>query len=138
MNMPGLESQKIQQTVEKIWEKFDIDRSGKLNRKETLRFLNQFLPECGNPKPTYDTFTQIFDNADKNGDGFISKGEMADFIQKFLAPSIEEVIAYTPILQIKSEFDIMIENILKKYDTDMSGDLQKREALRLINDILKQ
>jgi len=32
----------------------------------------------------------------------------------------------------------MIENILKKYDTDMSGDLKKREALRLINDILKQ
>lgn len=123
INLPSLENNIIKETVDQIWEKYDKDRSGKLNRKETLRFLNQFLPDHGNPKPTYDTFTQIFNNADQNGDGLISKDEMADFIEKFLAPSLDEPMTLTPILQEKTEFDIMIENILKKYDTDKSGDL---------------
>ena len=33
----------VKQTVHKIWKEFDTDRSGKLNKKETLRFLNAFL-----------------------------------------------------------------------------------------------
>ena len=109
-----------------------------MNRKETLRFLNQFLPEHGNPKPTYDTFTEIYDKVDQNGDGFISKQEMADFIQNFLAPSLDDIIKKPYVFRVVDELDEIIENILKKYDTDRSGDLQKREALRLINDVLKQ
>ena len=37
----------VKQTVHKIWKEFDTDRSGKLNKKETLRFLNAFLASQG-------------------------------------------------------------------------------------------
>ena len=37
----------IRNMVERIWYKFDTDRSGQLNRRETLRFLNAFFKDQG-------------------------------------------------------------------------------------------
>jgi hypothetical protein len=34
-------------TVISIWKKFDTDKSGKLNRRETLKFLNAFMESRG-------------------------------------------------------------------------------------------
>ena len=33
----------IADVVNSIWYRYDKDRSGKLNRRETLKFLNEFL-----------------------------------------------------------------------------------------------
>ena len=37
------ENDMIVKIVNDIWYDFDTDRSGKLNKKETLRFMNAFL-----------------------------------------------------------------------------------------------
>ena len=41
------DDEEIRDMVERIWYKFDIDRSGQLNRRETLRFLNAFFKDQG-------------------------------------------------------------------------------------------
>lgn len=41
------ESDVIIKVVNEIWYDFDTDRSGKLSRRETLRFLNAFLGSRG-------------------------------------------------------------------------------------------
>jgi hypothetical protein len=40
-------------TINEIWYKYDVDRSGSLNRKETLRFINNFLAQKGKRLATY-------------------------------------------------------------------------------------
>lgn len=37
------ESDRLAEIVNKIWFKYDFDRSGYLNRMESLKFLNDFL-----------------------------------------------------------------------------------------------
>ena len=69
--------------VNQIWEKFDTDCSGKLDRRETLRFINEFLSQNGKYPATTSMFNKYFDDIDLNGDGTISKPEMASFIQLF-------------------------------------------------------
>ena len=35
-----VDDDEIREIIERIWYKYDTDRSGQLNRRETLRFLN--------------------------------------------------------------------------------------------------
>jgi|TARA_B110000285_G_C14809393_1_gene461240 hypothetical protein len=37
------EEDEVAEIVNRIWYKYDVDRSGALNRKETLRFVDDFL-----------------------------------------------------------------------------------------------
>jgi len=37
----------VMDIVDEIWDKFDTDRSGLLNRRETLRFIIHFLTNQG-------------------------------------------------------------------------------------------
>ena len=64
-----LESDDIVDIVNRIWYKYDTDRSGKLNRRETLRFLNDFLADQGKPPTTHTQFNQFFAKFDVNRDG---------------------------------------------------------------------
>jgi len=43
------ERDEIIETVNRIWFKYDIDRSGALDRRETLRFVNDFLASKNMP-----------------------------------------------------------------------------------------
>ena len=100
--------------------------SGTLDRRETLRFVNDFLAQRAQPPATVPQFSRFFDKFDVNGDGVLSKAEMARFIKLFL----------------KDDTDIMIDDIVKKlflkFDTDRSGFLEKRETLKLLDEILAQ
>lgn len=60
-----------------------------------------------------------------NNDGFISKQEMARFVFLFMNPKITEEDA------IKQ----LISSIFEKYDLDRSGSLNRKETLKLVNDI---
>jgi Ca2+-binding EF-hand superfamily protein len=71
-------------------------------------------------------FSRFFEEFDVNGDGVLSKIEMARFVKLFL----------------KEDKDRMIEDVVKnlflKFDVDRSGFLEKRETLKLLDEILGQ
>ena len=74
----------IRDQVNKIWIKFDINRSGALDKIETANFLKDFCATNGKPAPNMQSFSRFFFEYDKNRDGLIQKQEMARFIKAFL------------------------------------------------------
>ena len=114
----------VVEIVNNIWYKYDTDRSGALNRRETLRFVDDFLSQRGQPPATRQQFTNFFDKFDVNGDGKLSKREMANFVRLF-KPEEDDVIQ-------------IVNNIWYKYDVDRSGALNRKETLRFVDDILAQ
>lgn len=86
------------------------------------------MSKKGRPPPSFIVFTRYFNEMDINKDGFISKAEMAIFLMNFLQPKIssDQII------------DDMVFSIFAKYDTDRSGALNRRETLRLVNDLRAQ
>jgi hypothetical protein len=60
MHIPVNRDEEIQDVVNTIWVKFDKDKSGQLNRRETLRFLNEFLSNQGRPPTTNIQFNHFF------------------------------------------------------------------------------
>jgi Ca2+-binding EF-hand superfamily protein len=88
-------------------------------------FLNILLAKKGRVSTTKIHFNKIFDDIDLNGDGFISKFEMAPFIRNFMEKK-----------QVQEIADQMVNSIFMKYDTNNSGNLDRRETLKLVNDYL--
>ena len=72
----------IQEAVNQIWDQFDKDKSGALDKEETKAFVTATLTETGQGSFTADEFTECFASFDKNGDGSISKQEMVAFIKQ--------------------------------------------------------
>lgn len=56
LNMPITKEQAIADTVNNIWREYDKDLSGYLNRRETLKFLNDILADQGKPPTTFFQF----------------------------------------------------------------------------------
>jgi Ca2+-binding EF-hand superfamily protein len=71
--------------VNLIWIEFDADKNGKLNRAETLKFINKLYKEQGIPEVMTAAFDKIFKTIDWNKDGFIQKKEMINFLKKMMA-----------------------------------------------------
>jgi Ca2+-binding EF-hand superfamily protein len=69
--------------VEDIWYEYDIDRSGWLDKRETLAFLKDILSNHGQAPPTVITFNEWFAEYDVNQNGTIEKHEMVPFVRKF-------------------------------------------------------
>lgn len=90
---PDLKEQdEIIETVNNIWYKYDIDRNGTLDKRETFRFINDFLGTRGSPPATLSQFNRFFEETDINGDNSISKNEMAKFVKMFLREDKEKHI----------------------------------------------
>lgn len=62
---------------------------------------------------------------DTNGDGVVSKREMARFLQMYMSAEIDPFYTY-------------VQDIFNKYDTDGNGYLDRSETLRLLDDVLIQ
>lgn len=129
MKIKPSEDDLVIDTVHEIWDQFDKDRSGNLNRMETLKFLNAFMKSRGKPPVTNYQFRKFFEEFDVNKDGLISKAEMAQFVKLFMVPFEE------------TNDDILIDlvdQIFIQYDKNNSGQLDRYESYRLINDVLQQ
>lgn len=74
----------IGKIVQQVWFQYDVDRSGYLDKRETLRFLNDILAQQGRQQATLSMFNRFYAEFDLNGDGRISKTEMARFLRKFM------------------------------------------------------
>jgi Ca2+-binding EF-hand superfamily protein len=116
----------VMQKVNEIWFKYDIDRSGYLDKRETLIFLKELLNQHHQKPPTALSFNKWFAEHDLNNDGHISKKEMAPFVRKFFN---------SPLSQADT-IDEMVVEFFDKYDTNRNGVLERREALKMLNEIL--
>ena len=74
----------IASCVDEIWEVFDDDNSGSLDKEETKKFIRstlQGMSSDGNALSD-DDFEQCFKEFDDDGSGFIERAEMIAFIKK--------------------------------------------------------
>ena len=73
----------IDKCVDDIWDKYDTDRSGALDRDETRKFVQETLSEMKQGGEfTDEDFEACFSEFDKDKSGTIEKSEMAIFIKK--------------------------------------------------------
>lgn len=66
--------------VDKLWDAYDEDLNGKLDKEETKKFLNDYNAQVGKPPVTQKEFEKIFDKYDANCDGVLTKMEMFKFV----------------------------------------------------------
>ena len=73
----------IQQVIDNMWEKYDVDRSGALDREETKNFVRYTLLDM-NAEDSFDdaAFEHVFNHFDKDGNGTIDKEEMLMFLKQ--------------------------------------------------------
>ena len=69
----------------------------------------------------------MFNEFDFNGDGVLSRKEMTEFVRKFLGSAEAD----------DDEIRDMVESIWYKFDTDRSGQLNRRETLMFLNAFFK-
>lgn len=74
--------------VFRLFAKYDMNRSGSLDRRETLRLLNDILDNKGKPPANMNVVDRFFAEYDANGDGTISRHELHTFVKEFLANNI--------------------------------------------------
>ena len=68
-----------------MWDTYDADNSGSLDKEETKKFIKDTLVKI---KPGHDFSDEIFDKMfksfDTDGSGTVEKSEMAQFVKKII------------------------------------------------------
>jgi Ca2+-binding EF-hand superfamily protein len=131
LNVPIEIDEDIQIQVMNIFNKYDDNRNGYLEKRETLGLLNELLANRGQQPATLNQFNRFFSDIDVNRDGVVSKLEMTDFIKNFT----NQPVVSTAQVE-KENIDVMVFKIFDKYDDNGNGYLEKKEALRFLNDLL--
>ena len=73
----------IKKCVEDIWQEYDKDNSGSLDKEETKKFVQNTLSEMNDSGEFSESdFDACFKEFDKDNSGTIEKDEMAIFIKK--------------------------------------------------------
>ena len=73
----------IEKCVNDIWQEYDKDGNGYLDKEETKAFVKNTLSEMNDNASIEDQdFEDTFKEFDKDGSGTIEKDEMAAFIKK--------------------------------------------------------
>ena len=67
--------------IDKIWEKYDKDRSGKLSKDEAAKFLGVTLKEINGEPANQEEIERHFDLMDDNSSGDIDKEECIRFLK---------------------------------------------------------
>ena len=70
--------------INEIWENFDADNSGALDKQETKNFIGETLGMLQSDKGFESVFEEVFATFDKDKSGCIEKPEMAELIQNLL------------------------------------------------------
>ena len=73
----------IAKCVDDIWQQYDVDHSGALDKDETKQFVKKTLNDMDDSGEfSEEDFDACFKEFDKDGSGTIEKDEMAIFIKK--------------------------------------------------------
>lgn len=76
----------IQGVIDQIWDTYDVDESGSLDKEETRRFVQDTLGKLGSDDEfSEEAFDQVFLTFDTDESGFVEKDEMVFFIMQLLA-----------------------------------------------------
>ena len=79
------EEQAIQGVIDQIWETYDADKSGALDKEETKKFVQDTLGNLGSGDEFSDeAFDEVFSTFDKDNSGTVEKNEMVVFIKQLL------------------------------------------------------
>merc|ERR1711943_175808 len=79
------EEQAIQGVIDQIWDTYDVDKSGALDKAETKKFVQDTLGNLGSGDEFSDeAFDEVFATFDKDGSGTVEKSEMVVFVKQLL------------------------------------------------------
>ena len=79
------EEQAIQGVIDQIWDTYDVDKSGALDKMETKKFVQDTLGNLGSGDEFSDeAFDEVFATFDKDNSGTVEKNEMVVFIKQLL------------------------------------------------------
>lgn len=69
--------------MDELWQKYDADGSGTLEKPEARRFINDTMKNLGsNDSFTEETYDEVFAEFDEDKTGKISKQNMISFMRK--------------------------------------------------------
>ena len=86
--MSSAEEQAIQGVIDQIWDTYDVDKSGALDKEETKKFVQDTLGNLGSGDEFSDeAFDEVFATFDKDGSGTVEKSEMVVFVKQLLGGS---------------------------------------------------
>ena len=76
----------IRAIIDQIWEKYDDDNSGELDKDETREFVQDIIGNMDDEQSVFtdEQFDSIFEIFDEDGSGTIDKDEMTNFIEELL------------------------------------------------------
>ena len=74
------EGKSIMETVNSMWEQYDVDKSGVLDKPEAYKFMESTLGKG----PTDEEFNELFANLDTDNSGVVKKDEMCAYIAQLL------------------------------------------------------
>ena len=75
--------------IDDVWEKFDADQNGFLDKDEAKKFLDEISKIIDEERGKYynkDNFETLFEEYDEDNNGYLSKSEMAQFIKMNFKP----------------------------------------------------
>ena len=81
------EDQAIERVIDQIWENFDEDRNGELDKQETMKFVQNTLCHLGSNMTDLQaqaTVDVVFDEFDADSSGTIDKEEIVLFIKRII------------------------------------------------------
>ena len=71
---------------DELWENFDKDNSGSLDREEALKFVAEVCGASGGSDVDKVEFDAFFDSLDVDKSGTLEKAEIKKFIKDLVAP----------------------------------------------------
>ena len=79
----GTDKENIEDWVDDIWNSYDRDNNGSIDKTEIRRFLDQTFQTAGVVvEYTDDDFDELYEKIDITEDGLVSKAEMRNFLKK--------------------------------------------------------
>ena len=81
------EEKALNDVIDQIWDTYDVDKSGALDRDECEKFVIDTLGNlgCGSREDNHQMFLrEIFPIFDRDNSGFVEKSEMVVFIRQLL------------------------------------------------------
>ena len=96
------EEQAIQGVIDQIWDTYDVDKSGALDKQETKKFVQDTLGNLGSGDEFSDeAFDEVFATFDKDGSGTVEKSEMVVFVKQLLGGNWTKLMhAYHAVIRV--------------------------------------